>query len=636
MANPVDLKFWRQVTPTPGAVDLRFGGPPASNEVAGTLSAALPPAVAPALTFAAEQFVARTLGALATALPAATLPALTLASAAVDYDQALPDAIGPGLTARAQQGATIAPAGLAATQQQFLPTGTPATAQHTAADPLHIGAAARQQHMLAASRASAQRWQHGHPLGAGSSARHGDKLRQRHATTAPAQHGLPLVQGARSEYQERIRFRHRLRTDQQHGTKAGTGTSTGHHNALPVAKGAAVRHQQMIPLPLGWWQIAYPWPAPPFDPNAPSSPVHLRFCRINDGTHALIFGCRPQPGVVVPIREVYIVINTFSLVRADNGLPVDVSAFRAGLDTDSWGWSWSAQLHADLLPLVRGEPGDFVELIATINGTPIRILVESIRRDRRFANSTLAIGGRTRAAWLADPHSPTITRYNDVSLTAQQLLDAALTLNGVPLGWSLDWQIDDWLVTTGAWSYVGSYIGAATRIAEAGGAYVQAHDTDQTLIILPRYPEPPWRWHLLDPDIVLPEDVVEVEGTEWLDRPAYNAVWVGDGNRLDKVKRTGTAGDNHAQTIIDPLTTAPEATRQRGIATLSDTGHQAHIHLRLPLLPETGLIRPGQLIRYTEHSTPHVGLTRAVTLDYAGVANVWQTIRIETHELEPV
>src|SRR5690606_9867095 len=106
-----------------------------------------------------------TLGTIAATLPPATVPALTIAAGAVDYDQALPDAIGPGLAASAQQAATIAPAGLAAGQQQFLPTATPATAQHTTADPLHIGTSARQTQMMSAGQRTHTPWQHGAKLG---------------------------------------------------------------------------------------------------------------------------------------------------------------------------------------------------------------------------------------------------------------------------------------------------------------------------------------------------------------------------------------------------------------------------------------------------------------------------------------
>lgn len=599
MSGPLELRFQWPVEPSPGPVALRFGAPDVTPEsVEGDLLATLE-ALAPPVTFAV-------IGT----------PVLDL----IDVD-----GVRAGI---AHQQATPAGRGLSASQQHMLPGLTAAAARQQQAVLLSAGAALAHQQMQAARRSSRAAHQHG-TLRAGSTRpRHAEAIRTRRSALEAHQHGLPVGQGAGIPAAETLKYRRAANARHQHAISARARVRAGHHAGLKVTRRLAVEHQQMIPLPVGWWQAVYPWPPDP----TPDLPAHLRFCRINDGTHALIFGCRPaqpQPGVVVPIREVYIVINTFSLVRADNGLPVDVSAFRVGLDADSWGWSWSAQLHADLLPLVRGEPGDFVELIATINGTPIRILVESIRRDRRFANSTLAIGGRTRAAWLADPHSPTITRHNDASLTAQQLLDAALTLNGVPLGWSLDWQIDDWLVTPGAWSYVGNYIGAATRIAEAGGGYVQAHDTDQTLIILPRYPEPPWRWHLLTPDIVLPEDVVTVEGIEQVDRPRYNAVYV-SGTRTDRYRRTGTAADHLAPTIIDPLATAVEMTRQRGRVAVSDTGRQEHIRLRLPVLPETGIIRPGALIDYTENGQTRRGITRGVDVDVAFPA-VWQELRIETH-----
>ena len=324
-------------------------------------------------------------------------------------------------------------------------------------------------------------------------------------------------------------------------------------------------------------------------------------------------------------------INNFSLVRADTGQPIECAGFQISLDVDSFTWSWSASVHASLLSLVRPDaPGQHVEVIASVNGTQIRLLVERLSRDRRFAQAQLRISGRGRAAWLADPHSPIVTRTNDLQMTAQQILNAALTENGVSLGWTVDWRIQDWQVAANAYSQTGTYIEHASRIAEAGGAYIQPHNTAQTLIVLPRYPAAPWAWGALTPDIELPEDVVEVEGIEWLDRPDYNAVWVGDGGRLDKIKRAGTAGDRHAQTVVDAIATAPEATRQRGLAVLGDTGRQAHISLRLPVLAESGIIRPGQLVRYSEQGVTHTGLARSVSVDVS-FPETWQTVKVETH-----
>lgn len=603
MAGPVDLRFNWAVEPTPGPVDLRFGAPDvAPANVEGALLAALDTAV-PVATFAA------------------------VGSTVLD----LPDAAGVGLGARQQQMQRTT-SGLAAAQQHMQPAHIAARAEQQAAAPLQVGARIAQQHMQPAhipASAPHRHAAHGH---ASTRAPHAESIRARRAAREAHQHALALSHGARFAAAETLKHRRRAIVRHQHGQAVRIMARGGHRHGLATARGLGADHQQMIPLPVGWWQATYPWPPAP----VPELPAVLRFCRLADDTHTLVFGCRPAAppaGIVVPILEYYLVIYDFTLVRADTGQPVPVDDFSASIDADSWAWSWSANLHASLLHLVApAAPGDYVELIATINGTAIRVIVERLARDRRFAKSQLKISGRGRAAWLADPHSLTETRLNASPLTARQLLDDALTLNGVPIGWDVDWRIEDWLVPAGAWSHTGTYIAAATRIAEAGGAYVQGHNTAQALIILPRYPVAPWAWAAATPDIELPDAPVEVESIEWADKPDYNAIWIagGEGGRLDRIRKTGTAADVVMQTIVDPLATAPEMTRQRGLAALGDTGRQAIITLRLPVLPETGIIQPGKLVRYTENGTPRLGLSRGVSID-TKFPETWQTVRLETH-----
>ncbi|MCC4116341.1 hypothetical protein LLG90_13355 [Aromatoleum toluclasticum] len=686
---PVDLRFWRPVTATPGAVELRFADAPTQTDVTGSLAATLPAAQLPALTLAATgdsyALITGTLAAtlpppdlvltldaieapvgitIAAALPAPTLPALDLAAvgetlqavtlaatlppatlptlsltAAGIYDSALPDAIGPRV---APQHASAQPitAALGAAQQSMAPACTPGHAPHTSAAPIARGTRTPTQHMAALRRPLDQRHQPAAPLAAGRQARHADQLRTRHALEQQHQHGLPATAGTRSRHAEQLRTRRRLRADDQSGLPLATAASARSHSGRPTATARRIRHQQAIPLPVGLWR-----PAPGGDTTPPSpysSPVHLLFWRLNDGTTDLRFGHRPPVGagpIVVPVREFYFVINTVTLVRADNGAPVPARQFSASLDADSWTWSWSATFPASELATVRSPAlGEQVELIATLNGSPLHLVVERIGRERRFGDGWVKASGRGRAAWLADPYAAIETRTNAQARTARQLLEDSLTTNGVSIGWTVDWRITDWLVPAGAWSHQGTYMDAATRIAEAGGAYVQSHATEQTLIVLPRYPAAPWSWGTLTPDIELPEDVVEVEGIEWTDRPAYNAVYVtggATGGRHDRILRTGTAADRVAPQIVDPLATDPEMTRQRGLVALSDTGRQARITLRLPVLPETGLITPGKLIRYIESGAPRLGLSRSVEVAH-DFPQLWQTIQVETHELEPV
>lgn len=682
----VDLRFWRAVTTTPGAVELRFADAPTQTDItgalaaqlaapqlalwlvatgttfariSGTLAASLPP---PALTLTLDAAEVPVQGTIAAALPASSLPSLTLSAGgetlqaaslaatlpsvtlpalsfavAAEYDIALPDAIGP-LAAPRHASAIAVSAGLAIAEQAMQPAGTPAHAPHTDADPLSRGTRTRAQQMLPSRRPSVQRHQQGEQLAAPMRPAHAEQLPTRRAAVSRHQHGAPLATGSRPRNAEQLRTRRRALASHQQATQSVTHAAVRSHQGRAVSTGRRTPHQQAIPLPVGLWR-----PTPGNEPPVPSpysSPVRLLFWRLNDGTTNLRFGNRPPaPGVVIPVREFYLVINTVTLVRADNGTPVPARQFSASIDVDSWTWSWSATLPASELGTVRSPTlGEQVELIATLNAVPLRLVVERISRERQFGDGWVRASGRGRAAWLADPYAAIETRTNAQARTARQLLEDALTINGVSIGWTVDWRITDWFVPAGAWSHQGTYMDAATRIAEAGGAYVQGHASDQTLIVLPRYPAAPWAWSSLTPDLELPEDVVEVEGIEWTDRAAYNAVYVtggSTGGRHDRILRSGTAADRVAPQIVDSLATAPEMTRQRGLAALSDTGRQARISLRLPVLPETGLITPGKLIRYSESGTPRVGLSRALEVSH-DYPQLWQTIQVETHELEPV
>ena len=340
----------------------------------------------------------------------------------------------------------------------------------------------------------------------------------------------------------------------------------------------------------------------------------------------------PPPGptttLIVPVLRIYRVFNNVVLTRVGDGAEIPASRLSLSLDASAWTWSWSATIPGSALGMIRVN-GDPVELLATINGEAIRLRIDSISRSRSFAISALSVSGRGRAAVLAAPTAASLSRYNSETRTARQLLDEALTDNGISIGWDLDWLIEDWSVTPGAWSHTGTYIEAATRIAEAGGGYVQGHDTAQTLRILPYYPAAPWDWAETDPDIVLPEDVCKTEGIEWSDQPIYNSVWV-TGTRRDRVRRTGTAGDINAQTIVDALATDAIMTRQRGLRVLADAGRQAQITLGLPVIEPVGIVRPGKLVQYSEQGQTHLGLSRSVRLEYQ-FPTLWQSVKLEVH-----
>lgn len=412
------------------------------------------------------------------------------------------------------------------------------------------------------------------------------------------------------------------------GASAGAGPRAGGSVAAPWSYGAAVTSYG------GPLDSDPPLPPPPPPCYTPPDAwfVPLRFRDALDARlpARIRFRCSGGSGVrSVPILEVYIVMNDAYLTRVSDSADVPCTGFSLSLDVGSWAWAFSATIHGAAQSLVEPVSGEPVELLVHVNGEQIRVIVESIARERTFGRSSVRIAGRGRTAWLDAPYAPISVWGNaGEARTAQQLLDSVL-----PYGWTATWGLTAWLVPAGVWSHQGTPISAAQAIVGAAGGYLQPHPTGQVLRALLRYPVKGWEWAGVTPDIDLPADVVQREGVEWVDRPKYNRVYVSGqaGGILGRVTLTGSAGDVVAPMITDPLITHADAARQRGIAVLSDTGRQAIETLRLPVLPATGFIVPGLWVRYADGATTRIGLARSVSIDVR-FPEVWQTITVETHE----
>lgn len=105
-------------------------------------------------------------------------------------------------------------------------------------------------------------------------------------------------------------------------------------------------------------------------------------------------------------------------------------------------------------------------------------------------------------------------------------MSEVLTVNGVGFGWSVDFGLQDWLVPGGVWMHQGSMVSALADIAGSVGGYLQPHDTDSVMRVLPLWPMEWWRWpQELVPQIELPEGFSEIDETEVLDLPEYNRIF---------------------------------------------------------------------------------------------------------------
>lgn len=524
--------------------------------------------------------------------------------------------------------------------------------------PILAGAMARYQAGRAAQAGARSAWQQAENLA------HWARSKFEQATAAP---GAPLAQGFQEA--QRARTAARLAWQQArilatlplasrfeetiHLRAGGLGSFKQAHRM-----GALVRSIDSYALPGGQWlggtaQDAWPprpgqWvkPTKPPAPDAcytPALPVRLAFTEAgtNGAAPVLAFLCgrhagpAPQPGgtVVVPIQRVYIVLNTITLTRVDTGAELRAHTFSLNLDYQSWTWSWTASLHHDAgLYLGRDNAGDPTELEASINGVTVRLRLERITEDRRFLPQLRwSVSGKGKASILGAPYAPNQSFNSAVDRTAQQLAAEALTVNGVGIGWAFDWDIVDWLVPGGAWALQGRYIDAINDIVGAAGGYVQPHSTDAVLRVLPRYPSAPWEWGGVTPDFEIPGTAAEVVGIEHVDKPEYNRVFLGGVSTgvFGPFTRTGTAGNLIAPPVNHALITHADVHRARGIAELSDTGRQEHVSLRMQVVPETGLVMPGQFVRYVGDRTL-MGIVRSTSIEW-NRPTLRQTIGIETH-----
>jgi len=544
------------------------------------------------------------------------------------------------------------------------PTVGTARAVHQSAAPAEAGST--QAHAEAARRPGgpATRWGHGAAVGARTAGRHqhaiptpGAALRSIYALAdrlPPAARSLGHQDGLRDRRGAAVP-RHQLAVSAGSGNRT-TGWQDRHRNrrpsrtppwqeAVPVETSRTGASGPGAPLRAGWaapWQLTDRPRAGTRVVVVPVNPCYepsgvLRFAALPGSS--LIFVCDnhvapPEPPaatVVVPIRRVYLVTNAISMTRVSNGQPIAVDEFSMQIDADSYTWSFDATVPYSALAALQPSGGQPVEVEISINGVPYRMIAESLTTDRTFSAWALRVRGRGRNAVLADPYADVRTFSQPSQLTAAQLIDDVLTENAVSLGWTVDFQLEDWVLPAGTFAHTGTWMSAVRSIAEAAGGYVQPHPTAMTLRVLHKYPSAPWDWASLTPDFDLPSSVVSQESIEFVDRPIYNRVFVhGERNgKLVQVTRAGTAGDALAPTVVDPLIASVVAGRQRGRAVLSDVGRQALATLSLPVLSETGVLTPGALVRYSDFADTKLGLVRSVSL--TGGLQLRQMIGVQTY-----
>lgn len=420
------------------------------------------------------------------------------------------------------------------------------------------------------------------------------------------------------------------------------GTAAAQHLVADMGFAKAVASHRWSDLV---WQEAHsPLPGvsdhsttPVIPPDLYKPDTALRFSEKQPAFLALLFKRNTATGestIVVPVRTLYMTLNTQSVVLAGTGEPIEARNIQLSIDADTWAWKWSADVPGIYESMLEAPIGEMVELVVTLNGISINLMVENRFRNRSFPKTGLAISGRGKAAWLAEPAADEVSRSNSTLMTAQQIMAAVLTDNGASIGWDIDWQLTDWTVPAGVWSHTGTAMEACLAIAQAAGGYIQADSTAQVLHVLPRYPVAPWDWSSVTPAYDIPEDLCTVEDTADTDKARYNTVVVTGqaGGVCCHVTRGGTDGGTPAPMVVNSLITHVDAGRQNGLAVLANTGRQKIITVSMPVLPEIGIVMPGKFMRYRENGNVRIGLTRGVAVS-ANFPKIRQSVEVETHVL---
>lgn len=452
----------------------------------------------------------------------------------------------------------------------------------------------------------------------------------------------PFSASTASAYQDRYRYpRPTLDSTWGEGLRKNRNQHSLYSKALqfPIEKNSGWQEARKSPSGTYTWNV----PVVPAHvcytiPNALSVPLLFKdpFVQSND----IVFYCSgyatnvPAAAQIIPVQRTYIVINSVNLKRVIDNVDLPDVTLSMSLDMDSWTWGFSASMPASALALVQpGVSGDPILLEASINGVPYRLMAESIKRDRSFGKSTITVSGRGQSAELSDPYSPVKIFSNTQARTANQLMEDALTENGVSIGWLVDWQIDDWLVPAGAWTHQGSYMSAINAIAAAAGAFIRPNPVSKTLHVLSRNPVAPWALNAAAPDIQLPSDPVIQEAISWENRAEYDSVYVSGtvaGGVLGHIVRTGAAGNKPAPMVTDALITDVVAARQRGIYELSKFGKAIKYQLSLPIMPQTGIILPGKIVRYVDNGISTTGVVNSVSVNVS-LPKASQTIDITSY-----
>lgn len=340
-------------------------------------------------------------------------------------------------------------------------------------------------------------------------------------------------------------------------------------------------------------------------------------------------------------KGVIFVTNSVSLTRTDDGREIKLLGFSVGIDSNSYCWTFSATVPLSELSKVDTAHEQRIGVDFTCNGNLWRFILDSCEDSIQFGESSLTIKGKSRAMLLAHPYATHRGFKFDTVMSARQIAEAELNRNGVPSGFTLDWQlagVNGWNVPANTYSYSNrTPINSLQWIAEAAGGFINADMSEDILHVLAQYPVPSWEWAAQTPSIELPMSLITSRSRGRVNKPAYNGVNLhgdNDNGIHALIKRAGTSGGYQPPMVTSDLMTDTAAAISRGEAILSDTGDIGNIGISMPLIADIGVLKPSTLIGVND-GEQWVGIVRGTTITGRLSSNraleIDQSIDVERH-----
>jgi hypothetical protein len=475
------------------------------------------------------------------------------------------------------------------------------------------------------------------PVRHGGSARFEQAVRLHAAAVDAMQDAQALRSAALAAFQQAVRLRAATQAHMQQGVPVAGHWLTRFSHGLPVRVDVHGRFEQATQPGPGLW--LWPQPPKPQPCYVPGLPARLVFDQAYAPglPAALVFRCRgktpdpqPTPHYVIPLLPAYMQVHHLTAHLLPGIDPVPLTDLTLAADDDGYGWSLTANGPEHLMDQLAPVAGLPAQVQVVINGMAFVFAITSTARSRSFERKRVAVQGVSVTALLGAPFMPQQSWLSTAPATAQQLAVQALEFTGV----GLDWQIADWLVPAGAWSYQGTPLQAVLRVAESVGAVVRSHPTVAQLIVAPRYPVLPWHWAGATPDVRMPAAVIATDELRPEPRANYNAIYVTGGSAggvQGHVVRALSARDKLAPAVQDDLITHTDAARLRGQWALASSGNKLLHTISMPVLTGgtyPGIVRPGQLLEVLDTDGAWRGLVRGVNVS-ATLPRVRQQLTVE-------